>query len=130
MAAPEASDWDEARCAAALASLERLQSQLDDLRLGIPSILTPLKTLHQSPEAMFRDFKDSATAVSVALANFKNDWKSEDIQRLLHHARESEKNNPDLSQGVHVPKYGWVEAAQKLEQSQIKEGEALEKTTS
>ncbi|KAK7556652.1 hypothetical protein IWX49DRAFT_586632 [Phyllosticta citricarpa] len=128
MAASEASDWDEARCTAALASLEQMQSQLDDLRLGIPTILAPLKTPHQSPESMFRDFKESATTVSVALANFKNDWKSEDTQRLLHHARESEKNNPDLSQGARVPKYGWVEAAQKLEQSQVKDGEAQEKS--
>ncbi|KAK8191149.1 uncharacterized protein BKA78DRAFT_352567 [Phyllosticta capitalensis] len=127
MAAPESSDWDEARCAAALASLEKLQSQLDQLRLGIPTVLGPLKTPHPSPEAMFRDFKESATAVSVALNNFKSDWRSENTQMLLQHTRESEKANPDLSQGARVPKYGWTEAAQKLAKAESKDDHTQKK---
>ncbi|KAF2086581.1 hypothetical protein K490DRAFT_43612 [Saccharata proteae CBS 121410] len=105
----EPASWDESQCQNALASLERLQDQLDELRMTIPSLITPLRTYHESPESLHRDFKHTVIAAHRRLNNFGKTWKSEATQEILARARESRQTDPDLSPGANVPRYGWVD---------------------
>lgn len=104
-----AADWDETQCKAALAHLEKLQEQLDELRLTIPRIIQPLRTAHTTPAAFYTGFRQAALGANKNLSRFKAAWQSQETQSILEHTKESQKADPDLSACVRVPKYGWVD---------------------
>lgn len=104
-----AADWDEAQCKGALAHLEKLQEQLDELRLTIPRIIQPLRTAHTTPAAFYADFRQAAVGANKNISKFKVVWQSQETQSIFEHAKESQKTDPDLSACVRVPKYGWVD---------------------
>lgn len=126
-APPNAStEWDEAKCKAALAHLEKLQEQarlpsprfhytlltnpqLDDLRLVIPRIIQPLKNPHPTPAHLFEAFKQATHGATNDLNAFRAAWTGQETQEILQQARDSHKANPDLSARVNVPRYGWAE---------------------
>ncbi|KAF1953637.1 hypothetical protein CC80DRAFT_142899 [Byssothecium circinans] len=104
-------EWDESQCTAALAHLERLQAQLDDLRLTIPRVIRPF-TAPPAP-SMYRAFSDNLTASQNDIKAFRTQWHSQDTQSVLDHARKSLARNKDLSKSAEVGKYGWVEKERK-----------------
>ncbi|KAF2814402.1 uncharacterized protein BDZ99DRAFT_379793 [Mytilinidion resinicola] len=108
--APQTSTgMDEAECVAALAYLEKLQDQLQDLRLTMPRILGPLRTPHPSPAALYQDFRHASMSSVNDLKKFRSTWQSPETQTLFEKAKESQKANPDLKANNDVPRYGWTE---------------------
>ncbi|KKY21228.1 putative mediator complex subunit med27 [Diplodia seriata] len=106
-------DWDEAHLVEALAALEQLQDQMDELRSIVPNLTAPFLVSQDSPEALSRDFKQAAIAEAKRLQAFERKWKSEDVQDILAHAAQSVKVNPDLTKGATITRYGWVDMAEK-----------------
>lgn len=111
--APTDGSWDEARCIDALATLEKLQDQVDELRHIVTNLTAPFLATQSSPEALGRDFKQTAITEAKRLQTFERTWKSRDVQDILAHATLSLKDNPDLSKGAGVARYGWVDVAEK-----------------
>lgn len=105
--------WDEARCIAALATLEKLQDQLDELRLVVPNLVAPFTSPQDSPQAVSSDFRRTAIAVQKSQQVFDRTWKSEDVQDILAHATQSLRADPDLTKGASVQRYGWIDVAEK-----------------
>ncbi|KAF2500566.1 hypothetical protein BU16DRAFT_451866 [Lophium mytilinum] len=103
---------DEAECVAALAYLEKLQDQLQDLRLTMPRILGPLRTPHPSPAALYQDFRHASMSSVNDLKKFRITWQSPETQSLFQKAKESLKANPKLEGHNDVPRYGWIEEAE------------------
>ncbi|KAF2241601.1 hypothetical protein BU26DRAFT_174172 [Trematosphaeria pertusa] len=99
--------WDEAQCIAALAQLERLKTQLDDLRLAIPRVVEPFYS--PPTPAMFRAFKQGVIGSQNEIKSFRNQWHDQDTQAIFDHARKSMGQNPDLSASAQVQQYGWIE---------------------
>ncbi|KAL1650220.1 hypothetical protein SLS58_001031 [Diplodia intermedia] len=112
-AAAAGGDWDEAHLVEALAALEQLQDQMDELRSIVPNLTAPFLVSQDSPEALSRDFKQAAIAEAKRLQAFERKWKSEDVQDILAHAAQSVKANPDLTKGATITRYGWVDMAEK-----------------
>ncbi|KAF2145066.1 uncharacterized protein K452DRAFT_295621 [Aplosporella prunicola CBS 121167] len=112
-AVQEDQPWDEAQCVAALAALERLQDQLDEVRLVIPALVEPLKVPRDTPRELFLDFKQTAIGVSKRMQNFDRTWKAQETQSILAYARQRQKADPDLDQGRDVLRYGWLNDAVK-----------------
>ncbi|KAL5393154.1 hypothetical protein PMIN04_005451 [Paraphaeosphaeria minitans] len=110
-AAPPTEDYDEAKCIAALAQLERLKHQLDDLRLTLPRILEPFHMPSKPP--MFHAFKDNLIKAQRDMKTFKSQWQGQETQNILEHARKSAAANPDLSAGAQIQQYGWIEKEKK-----------------
>ncbi|KAF2473204.1 uncharacterized protein BDR25DRAFT_323796 [Lindgomyces ingoldianus] len=108
IAAQPAAGWDEARCIAALAQLERLQEQLDDLRLAIPRMVEPFNSDLARGPVVFKAFKQSVIRAQNDMKAFRAQWHNQDNQSILEHAKESYNANTDLSASSQVPRYGWV----------------------
>ncbi|KAJ4349980.1 uncharacterized protein N0V89_008601 [Didymosphaeria variabile] len=108
---PTSADYDEAQCIAALAQLERMKHQLDDLRLTLPRIVEPFHLPSKPP--MFHAFKDNLIKAQRDMKTFRSQWHGQETQSILEHARKSATVNPDLSAGVQVQQYGWIEKEEK-----------------
>ncbi|KAF2191022.1 hypothetical protein K469DRAFT_558517 [Zopfia rhizophila CBS 207.26] len=116
MAAPSdtvtqaASGWDEAQCKAALAQLEALQQDLDNIRFTIPRMVHPFNSNLSSPAALFQAFKQATVGSQNDIKSFRVKWQSSEIQSIFDRARESQTTNSDLTASAQVPKYGWLES--------------------
>ncbi|KAF2262605.1 hypothetical protein CC78DRAFT_582373 [Lojkania enalia] len=104
-----ADGWDEERCIAALAQLERLQAQLDDLRLTIPRVVEPFNSGLTSGPVIFKQFRQATVGSQNDIKAFRAQWQGQDIQSIFEYTRESLGKNSDLSTSAQVPIYGWVE---------------------
>ncbi|KAF1978498.1 hypothetical protein BU23DRAFT_564085 [Bimuria novae-zelandiae CBS 107.79] len=120
-AAQPSADYDEAQCIAALAQLERLQNQLDDLRLTLPRIVEPFHMPSKPP--MFHAFKDNVIKAQRDMKTFKSQWQSQETQDIFEHTRKSAAANPDLSAGAQVRQYGWIEKEEREKEMVKKNGE-------
>lgn len=107
--------WDEAQCTAALAHLEQLQAQIDDLRLAIPRIIEPF---HRPANATtYKLYAQGVLSSQSGLDTLKSQWKQPDIQHAFEHVRKSFAANADLSECVSIPSHGWVERERKAKES-------------
>ncbi|KAL1609858.1 hypothetical protein SLS60_001523 [Paraconiothyrium brasiliense] len=109
--APTSAEYDEAQCIAALAQLERMKNQLDDLRLTLPRIVEPFHLPSKPP--MFHAFKDNLIRAQRDMKTFRSQWQGQEMQSILERARKSATVNPDLSAGARVQQYGWIEKEKK-----------------
>ncbi|KAF1365287.1 hypothetical protein EJ07DRAFT_96182 [Lizonia empirigonia] len=106
-AAQPGAGWDEAQCKAALAQLEQLQAQIDDLRLVIPRVTEPF---HRPPNpSTFKLYSQGVIGSQNGINALSDKWRSPEVQDILAHARKSYEANSDLSTCTSVPAYGWVE---------------------
>ncbi|KAF3002034.1 hypothetical protein E8E13_008771 [Curvularia kusanoi] len=97
--------WDEAQCMAALAQLEQLQAQIDDLRLAIPRIIEPF---HQPPNpTTFKRYSQGVIGSQNGIKILNDAWKAPEMQDTLAHITKSYEANPDLSASTSVPSHGW-----------------------
>lgn len=62
---------------------------------------------------MFRSFKDNLATSQNDMKEFRNKWKSPEMQTIFAHSKTSLEANEDLSKSADVPKYGWVEVEEK-----------------
>ncbi|KAF2115792.1 mediator complex subunit 27-domain-containing protein [Lophiotrema nucula] len=107
------SSWDEERCKAALAQLERLQTQatqLDDLRMTIPRVVEPFNSNLTSGPVIYKQFSTAAVSSQNNIKAFRAQWQSPETQSILNHAKESLEKSDDLSAGAQVAKFGWVQS--------------------
>ncbi|CBX99833.1 hypothetical protein LEMA_P074220.1 [Plenodomus lingam JN3] len=101
--------WDEAQCTSALAHLERLQAQIDDLRLAIPQIVEPF---HQPfTSTTFKQYAQGAMSSQNGIKSLNEQWNSLENQKTFEHVRKSYATNSDLSASTTIPSYGWQERA-------------------
>ncbi|KAF2733092.1 hypothetical protein EJ04DRAFT_295069 [Polyplosphaeria fusca] len=107
------STWDEERCKSALASLERLQTQLDTLRLVMPRIVEPLNSGSTDRAALFAAFAKGTIGSQRDIKEFRATWQSQEVQSVFEHARASLEKDDDLSAGAEVAQFGWVDAVEK-----------------
>ncbi|KAI8936866.1 hypothetical protein NX059_006103 [Plenodomus lindquistii] len=99
--------WDEAQCTAALAQLEQLQAQINDLRLAIPRIVEPF---HQPfTSTTFKMYAQGAMSSQNGIKALNEHWKSRENQATFEHVRTSFATNPDLSASALTPSHGWRE---------------------
>ncbi|KAK3078069.1 hypothetical protein LTS18_008520 [Coniosporium uncinatum] len=110
------SNWDEAQCKASLARLEKLQNQVDTLRLTIPNIIHALAATktYSSPEQLYRALNHAIVGGSSALVHLRTAWNDPQTNKLLEHVKRSYQENADLSAGAKIQRYGWADEA-KLE---------------
>ncbi|KAF2852852.1 hypothetical protein T440DRAFT_355142, partial [Plenodomus tracheiphilus IPT5] len=99
--------WDEAQCTSALAQLERLQAQIDDLRLAIPRIVEPF---HQPfTSTTFKLYAQGALSSQNGIKDLSEQWKSLENQNTFEHVRKSYASSSDLSASALTPPHGWRE---------------------
>ncbi|KAF2747378.1 hypothetical protein M011DRAFT_402736 [Sporormia fimetaria CBS 119925] len=103
--------WDEAQCKAALAQLETLQQQLDNLRLTVHRMTKPLSKPPTDKPLLFSQYKQAAVGSQNSLRAFRAQWLGEDVQSLFRYSRESAQANPDLNASSQLPRYGWKRRA-------------------
>ncbi|KAF2633721.1 hypothetical protein BU25DRAFT_11720 [Macroventuria anomochaeta] len=107
--------WDEAQCMAALAQLEQLQAQIDDLRLAIPSIIEPFS---QPPNpSTFKLYSQGVIGSQTGIKALNDTWRAPDVQEMLAHTKKSYEANPDLSTSTSVPSHGWIERERRERES-------------
>ena len=58
---------------------------------------------------MFAEVKKSAVTTTGQLEAFRNDWNSEQTQKMFTKAQESEQRDPDLSKAEETSRFGWSE---------------------
>lgn len=75
--------------------------------------MAPFTSPQESPEALSRDFKRTAIAEAKRMQTFERTWKSGNIQGIFDHATQSLKTDPDLTKGASLPRYGWIDIAEK-----------------
>ncbi|KAF2828356.1 hypothetical protein CC86DRAFT_192264 [Ophiobolus disseminans] len=120
MAAPDVApqpgtEWDEAQCTAALALLEHLQAQIDDLRLALPRVIEPF---HQPPNPrMFKLYVQGVVGSQNGIKTLREEWKSSETQTMFEHTKKSLTANPDLSASTSIPSHGWTERERKERES-------------
>lgn len=121
--------WDEAQCTAALAHLEQLQAQVDDLqyrrliryatnitqvdnlRLAIPRIIEPF---HRPANPLtFKLYAQGVIDSQTGVRNLNQDWRAPETQNIFDHTGKSHAANADLSASTSAPDYGWVERERK-----------------
>ncbi|KAF2843266.1 hypothetical protein M501DRAFT_924199 [Patellaria atrata CBS 101060] len=108
-------DWDEDRCRTALAHLERLENQIQDLRFAIASLIQPLISSPATPEQLFHDFSQAGIQRTKDISDFKATWADQQTQDIFRAAKESEQRSKNLSGGLNIPKYGWLQSEDELE---------------
>lgn len=98
--------WDEAQCTAALAQLERLQAQIDDLRLAIPRIIEPFH-LPAKPST-FKLYADGVMSAQNGVKELHEAWRDPEMEKIFEHTKKSQSANADFSAATSVPDHGWV----------------------
>lgn len=97
--------WDESQCTAALAQLEQLQSQIDELRLAVPRIIEPF---HQPfTPSTFKSYAQGAFSSQNGIKALSDQWKSSETQNVFEHVKKSYAANQDLSGSMSIPSHGW-----------------------
>ncbi|KAJ8117847.1 hypothetical protein OPT61_g1048 [Boeremia exigua] len=120
-AAQPGAGWDEAQCMAALAQLEQLQAQIDDLRLAIPRIIEPF---HRPPNpSTFKLYSQGVIGSQNGIKALSDTWKTPEVQEMLAHTRKSYEANPDLSASTSVPSHGWIERERRERESRKSNGQ-------
>ncbi|KAH6616732.1 hypothetical protein C7974DRAFT_51087 [Boeremia exigua] len=113
--------WDEAQCMAALAQLEQLQTQIDDLRLAIPRIIEPF---HRPPNpSTFKLYSQGVIGSQNGIKALNDAWKAPDVQEILAHTRKSYETNTDLSSSISIPSHGWIERERRERESRKGNGQ-------
>ncbi|KAF2133273.1 hypothetical protein P153DRAFT_381711 [Dothidotthia symphoricarpi CBS 119687] len=112
--------WDEAQCTAALAQLEQLQAQIDDLRLAIPRIIEPFQ--RPPNPSTFKLYSQGVIGSQNGIKSLSEQWKSPEIQGMYDHVRESLAANADLAASASLPSHGWVERERR--EREAKKGQA------
>lgn len=98
--------WDEVQCMTALAQLEQLQAQIDDLRLAIPRIIEPF---HRSPNpSTFKLYSQGVIGSQNGIKALNDAWRTPQVQETLAHTKKSYQANPDLSTCTSIPAHGWI----------------------
>ncbi|KAK5118071.1 hypothetical protein LTR62_004117 [Meristemomyces frigidus] len=94
-ATPE--QWSTQQYEDALAHLERLSHQVDNLRSTLPSLVAPLQRPGASKAEIFAHMRKTAIQSTSDLKAFREDWISERAQELLVRSKESREKDGDLS---------------------------------
>ncbi|KAF3036054.1 hypothetical protein E8E12_005036 [Didymella heteroderae] len=120
-AAQPGADWDDAKCMAALAQLEQLQAQIDDLRLAIPRIIEPF---HRPPNpSTFKLYSQGVIGSQNGIKALNEAWRAPEVQDILAHTKKSFEANQDLAACASVPSYGWIERERRERESHKGPGE-------
>ncbi|KAJ4993029.1 hypothetical protein SVAN01_01381 [Stagonosporopsis vannaccii] len=113
--------WDEAQCMAALAQLEQLQAQIDDLRLAIPRIIEPF---HRPPNpSTFKLYSQGVIGSQNGIKALNDAWKTPDVQEMFAHIKKSYDSNSDLSASTSVPSHGWIERERREREAHKRNGQ-------
>lgn len=78
----------------------------------MPRILSPLRTPHSSPAALYHDFRKASVGGVNDLKKFRATWHNPETQSLFEKARENQKANPDMKANIDVQRYGWIEESE------------------
>ncbi|KAJ4412277.1 hypothetical protein N0V91_000748 [Didymella pomorum] len=106
---------------AALAQLEQLQAQIDDLRLAIPRIIEPF---HRPPNpSTFKLYSQGVIGSQNGIKALNEAWRSPEVQETLAHTKKSFDANSDLTACASVPSYGWIERERQEHESHKGPGE-------
>ncbi|KAG9191617.1 hypothetical protein G6011_10351 [Alternaria panax] len=111
---------DEAQCTAALAKLEQLQAQINDMRLAIPRIIEPFHRPRSS--ATYKIYVESVKGSQSNLDALTKQWKDSEMQKMFEHVKQSFDTNANLSESVSTPCHGWVDRAHKAKDLSKSEG--------
>ncbi|PIA97105.1 hypothetical protein CB0940_06339 [Cercospora beticola] len=101
--------WDAKQYSGALAHLERLQEQIDDMRRTIPSIVGPMAKPAKDKAQLFVQIKSAAVRSVDDVQALRNNWSSEQTQSILNRSQQSLEKDSDLSKAGTVPRYGWTQ---------------------
>ncbi|KAK4972633.1 hypothetical protein LTR66_011256 [Elasticomyces elasticus] len=74
----EIADWDEAQLKVALARIDKVQEQIDGLRIAFPAIIVPHKK-YDSRSVLFRRFKVAAMRVAEDMKKLADTWRSDEV---------------------------------------------------
>lgn len=105
---PQLEELTESQYIAALAHLESLQNQLDNLRLVLPSIVHSLTTPYPDPQSMYKAVYNAMWGGSRALDVFRNAWEGPKTREVLMRVRASWFKDSDVSAAAGLPTWGWI----------------------
>lgn len=92
--------WSDSDFAAALFRLEKLQEQVNSLKMALPMMFFNFADLRTGPDSLYRQFEQSAVNTTTTVANLRRHWADEQTQIILRRARSSAKRNPDSLLGT------------------------------
>lgn len=114
---PQFEEWTESQYTAALAHLESLQNQLDNLRLVLPSIVHSLTTPYPDPQSMYKAVYNAMWGGSRALDVFRKGWEGAKMGEVLMRVRMSWMKDDDVSAAAGLPTWGWVEKNEEMQRA-------------
>jgi hypothetical protein len=108
-------DWDENAIIASLARLEMIQEQIDSLRQTMPLLVRSLTRSHDTPQDLYKDFRNITVQTQKKLISVKQSWESKETRDIFERAkvRAGEKVVVDVEDIKAVPVYGWIEEVER-----------------
>ncbi|KAF1921057.1 mediator complex subunit 27-domain-containing protein [Ampelomyces quisqualis] len=130
MATPDVAGagWDEAQCTTALAHLEQLQAQIDNLRLAIPRVIEPFQ--RPPNPSTFKLFAQGLVGSQNDVKLLKEQWRAVETQLVFEHAKKSFAANTDLSASKSTPSHGWTEREKERSTKRNNSSESLDESRS
>lgn len=117
-------DWDETTIISSLARLETIQEQLDSLRQTMPLLVRSLTKPHDSPQDLYKDFRNITVQTQKKLINIKADWESKETKEIFERVKRGEVVKVDVEDIKRVPVYGWIEEVEgRRNKRKFEEGE-------
>jgi len=117
---PKPEEWSEDQYIHALAHLETLQNQLDELRLTLPSIVHSLTSPYPDPQTMYRCVRQATWEGSRALDVFRKTYESPKMREVMLRVRGSWASSSDVTAAGDQPDWGWIEKSEALKNSATK----------
>ena len=118
---PKLEEWSEDQYIHALAHLETLQNQLDELRLTLPSIVHSLTSPYPDPQTMYTCVRQTTLEGSRALDVFRKTYESPGTRDVMLRVRGSWAGSSDVTAAGEQPDWGWIEKSEALKRSATKE---------
>ncbi|OWP02606.1 hypothetical protein B2J93_6439 [Marssonina coronariae] len=85
---------EEEQLEQALKTLKEMHIQLRGLRTTVPRLIAPLTSKQSSPEALFRNFSDSANMANQEVQEFRRLMTDEKSIEVMEQARRSRAEDP------------------------------------
>ncbi|KAF6831942.1 hypothetical protein CPLU01_06459 [Colletotrichum plurivorum] len=87
--------WNEEQLKQAMDQLNLLHIKLRGLRAAVPHMMESLSFKQPSPQAKFNSFIEAVGAANKDLQDFQDLRKSADMTKIMNHATERRKQEPN-----------------------------------
>jgi len=118
---PKLEEWSEEQYIHALAHLETLQNQLEELRPTLLSIVHSLTSPYPDPQTMYKSVREAILGGSRALDVFRKTYESQKTKEVMLRGRGSWAGSMDVTAAANEPTWGWREKSEALKSKESNE---------